>query len=202
MIQNRRQERVSKRIMQELVEAFRNLKNVDLGFITITKCEVSQDLRHAKVLVSVWGDGAKQASAMKELHRHASKLKGMIGRPLGTKVVPDLHFEFDESIANADRISRLIKDARRTDANPNPLTPEEIAALTTTGGIVSKKDRDIRDIRDPRIAAASGKDAFDAARMDVEEELFGEATDEADGGEDDDPDWRPINLDELPEDDG
>ena len=182
---SRRQERVSKRIMQELVEAFRNLKNADLGFITLTKCEISPDLRHAKVFVSVWGDEEKQGATLKELRRHASKLKGMIGRPLGIKVVPDLHFEFDESIANADRISRLIRDARQTDSNPEPLTPEEIAAMTAAGA--GKGSRE---------AAPEGDDAFDAARMDVEEELFGEASEE----EDDDPNWRPINLDELPDD--
>lgn len=182
---SRRQERVSKRIMQELVEAFRNLKNADLGFITLTKCEISPDLRHAKVFVSVWGDEAKQGAVLNELRRHASKLKGMIGRPLGTKVVPDLHFEFDESIANADRISRLIRDARQTDSNPEPLTPEEIAALTAAGADAGRPSGD---------TMPEGDDAFDVARMDVEEELFGEAE------EDDDPNWRPINLDELPDD--
>jgi len=180
---SRRQERVSKRIVQELVEALRNLKNTELGFITVTRCEVSPDLRHAKVFVSVWGEDDKRGKTMEELRRNASRLKGMIGRPLGTKVVPTLHFEFDDTVANADHMSRLIRDARQTDANPDPLTPEEIEAMTA-----AKADRG----KFAGGGAPDGDDLFDAARMDVEEELFGDDMD--------DPEWRPINLDELPDD--
>lgn len=176
----RRQERVSKRIMQELVDAFRNLKNVNLGFVTVTKCEVSPDLRHAKVFVSVWGDEAERERSLNLLKNNASKLRGIIGRPLGTKVVPSLHFEYDDSVATADHISRLIRDARQTDVNPNPLTPEEEEALLASHAASR-----------PDTPPASDDDVFEAARREVEEELFDD--------EDDDPDWRPIDLDELPE---
>lgn len=185
---SRRQERVAKRVMQELVEAFRNLKNADLGFITVTRCEISPDLRHAKVFVSVWGTEDRRERTLEVLKHNASRLKGMIGRPLGTKVVPSLHFEFDETIANADSMSRLIRDARQTDSNPEPLSPEELAELNSSASAGKGK------------FAGSGRvaeDAFDAARMDVEEELFGDGDD----GYEDDPAWKPINLDELPKDD-
>lgn len=188
---SRRQERVAKRIMQELAEAFRNLKHANLGFVTITKCEVSPDLRHAKVFVSVWGDDAERERSLNVLKNHASRLRGMIGRPLGTKVVPALHFEFDESIANADRMSRLIRDARQTDLNPNPLTPEEEEAFAAAAAIdAARKGKGAHDG-----TGEGDEDIFDAARRDVEDELFD------DNEEDDDPDWRPINLDELPDDD-
>lgn len=180
---SRRQERVAKRVMQELVDAFRNLKYDNLGFITVTRCEVSPDLRHAKVFVSIWGDDREQERSLSLLRQNASRLRGMIGRPLGTKVIPSLHFEFDDQIATADEMSRLIRDARATDANPTPLTPEERDAMIAARDTGKRKERD-----------AVG-DVFDEARMDVEDELFG------DDDNDDDPDWRPINLDELPDDD-
>lgn len=181
----RRQERVAKRVVQELVDAIRDLKNADLGFITVTRCEVSPDLRHAKVFVTVFGDEKRIEKSLEMLRQNATRLKGIIGRPLRTKVIPTLHFEYDDSIATADAMSRLIRDARNTDANPNPLTPEEAQALaagagSAVGGAQTPRDRVSRDV-------------FEQARMDVEEDLFGEA--------DDDPDWRPINLDELPQDD-
>lgn len=185
---SRRQERVAKRVMQELVEAFRNLKNVNLGFITVTRCEMSPDLRHAKVFVSIFGTDEEKERGLAQLKNHASRLRGMIGRPLGLKVIPDLHFEFDDTLATADRISRLIRDARNTDADPTPLTPEEEAALQAvgapagSGGKFAKKRRDDDD----------DDDMFDAARQDVEDELLDD--------EEDDPDWRPIDLDELPDD--
>lgn len=183
---SRRQERVAKRVIQELTEAFRNLKNVDLGFITVTRCEVSPDLRHAKVFVSVFGDDERRGKSLQMLRNYASKLKGIIGRPLGTKVVPTLHFEFDDTIASADAMSRLIRDARATDADPTPLTEEEIAAMNAAGAKPA--------------AARAGVDVFETARRDVDAELYGEEDEDDEALDDDDPSWRPINLDELPDD--
>ncbi len=186
---SRRQERVGKRVMQELVDAFRDLKNVNLGFLTLTKCEMSPDLRHAKVLVSIFGTNEEKERGLALLKRNASKLRGMIGRPLGLKMTPDLHFEFDESLATADRISRLIRDARSTDMHPEPLTEEELAALQAAGAPAGTGGKFARRRRDDEVDV----DEFDEARRDVEDELL--------DNEDDDPDWRPINLDELPDDD-
>ncbi len=184
---SRRQERVGKRVTQELVEALRNLKNVTLGFTTITKTEMSPDLRHARVLVSVFGTDEEKTRTLNALKNHASKLRGMIGRPLGLKVIPDLHFEFDETLATADRISRLIREARETDNDPTPLTPEEEAALQAVGAPAGTgKFAPARDSDD-------GVDVFETARQEIAEELL--------DVEEDDPSWRPINLDDLPDDD-
>ncbi len=183
---SRRQERVGKRVTQELVEALRNLKNVTLGFTTITKTEMSPDLRHARVLVSVFGTDEEKTRTLNALKNHASKLRGMIGRPLGLKVIPDLHFEFDETLATADRISRLIRAARETDNDPTPLTPEEEAALQAVGAPAGTgKFAPARDSDD-------GVDVFETARQEIAEELL--------DVEEDDPSWRPINLDDLPDD--
>ncbi|MDR3077364.1 MAG: 30S ribosome-binding factor RbfA [Planctomycetota bacterium] len=178
---SRRQERVAKRIIQELIDAFRGLKHADLGFLTLTGCETSPDLRHAKVRVSVFGSDEDRERVITLLRQNASRLRRAIGRPLGLKNTPELHFEFDSSLEVADNISRLIRDARSTDINPNPLPPAEAAAAS---GLAEPK-------RDVAVPAA---DAFESARLEVEADLpeFGE--------EDDDPAWRPINLDEPPDD--
>ncbi len=203
----RRQERIGKRIMQELVEAFRDLKNVNLGFITITKCEVSPDLHHAKVFVSVYGEEEVKEKTLNTLRHNASRLRGMISRPLGTKVVPGLSFEEDETIAKADEMSRLIRQARGTDANPTPLTDAEAEALRKAG---QKASRAVAGAEEGEFAE---EDAFAQARGEVEEELWGEAA----GGDDEEEEfraaaeeeeeeeseedkaWKPIDLDALPE---
>ena len=168
----RRQERVGKRIIQELVDAFRNLKHVDLGFLTVTGCEVSPDFRYARVGVSVYGEDGDKRRVMEELARNAPRLRRMIGRPLGLKAIPELSFELDSSLETADRISRLIREARLTDANPHSLPPEAV-----------------------EIAAPAGIEPFEAVREAVEAELLPSDAE----GLDDDPAWRPINLDALPD---
>ncbi len=195
----RRQERIGKRIMQELVEALRDLKNVDLGFITITRCEVSPDLHHAKVFVSVFGEEEEREKTLEMLRRNASRLRGMISRPLGTKVVPGLSFENDETIAKAAEMSMLIRQARGTDANPTPLTDAEAEALRLAG---AKGGRRVEGGDEEEFEA---EDVFARARSEVEEELLGDEAgrdDEEEEFQDEaetDKSWKPIDLDALPE---
>lgn len=189
---SRRQERVAKRIVKEVVDAFREIKDgAKLGFVTVTGCEVSPDLRHAKVLLSVFGTEEDKVRNLTLVRRNASRLRGLVGRGLGLKMTPELHFEIDESIENADRMSRLISEARSTDANPNPLTPEEreeiLAGMAKKGG---HGGQDAGDGEDE--AARELRDAFETARREVEEELFDDL--------DDDPNWKPVDLDKLPDD--
>jgi ribosome-binding factor A len=185
---SRRQERVSKRIIQETVEALRNLKHVKLGFVTVTRCEVSPDLRHATIFISVFGSDEERERTLQIIRNNASKLRGMIGRPLAMKMTPQLHFEFDDTIETADRMSRLITDARKTDSNPEPLTPEEVAELAAQSKNLGKRRKVYED--DPE-AGDEDFDPFEEARQDVEDELLSD--------DDDDEAWKPINLDELPE---
>lgn len=183
---SRRQERIAKRVIQELVEAVRNIKNADFGFLTFTRCEMSPDLRHAKVFVSIFGSEEQKENGLAQLRQNTPRLRRMIGRPLGIKVLPEIHFEFDDTLETADRISRLIREARSTDMHPEPLTPEEADALRKAGAPVGTR------------ADGAALDPFELIRMDVQEEL------ELDDQPADDPAWQPIDLDSLPdeEDDG
>ena len=181
---SRRQERVAKRIVQELAEALQHLKHVQLGFITLTKCEVSPDLLHAKIFYSVWGGDEEKERSAEALRQNARALRRMIGRHLGLKNIPDLHFEFDVSLETADRITRLIRDARQSDINPDPLLPEKAADLTT-------------GISPVRNLGSGEPDLFEFVRRGVENELFMEEDDTAEA-----PGWESIDLGKLPEDGG
>ena len=180
---SRRQERVAKRIIQELIDALRGLKHVDLGFLTVTGCETSPDLRQARVLVSVLGSEEDRDRSLILLRQNASRLRRAIGRPLGLKITPELRFALDSSLETADRISRLIRDARSTDRDPNPIQAEE-------GGEARVADEPVVG------AIAESADAFESVRLEVEAGLPEFADD------DDDPAWRPLNLDEPPDDGG
>jgi ribosome-binding factor A len=111
---NRRADRVSEAIREEiatfLAESAKDPRIV--GFVTVTGVEVSPDLRHAKVFVSVMGSDAEKASTFEGLESTASHLRSRVGRSLRLRVAPEIHFREDESVARAARIESLLAEIK------------------------------------------------------------------------------------------
>jgi ribosome-binding factor A len=111
---NRRADRVGEAIREEiatfLTESAKDPRIV--GFVTVTGVEVSPDLRHAKVFVSVMGSDAEKASTFDGLQSTASHLRARVGRALRLRVAPEIHFREDESVARAARIESLLADIK------------------------------------------------------------------------------------------
>ena len=90
------------------------------GLVTVTGADVSRDLRHARVFVSVYGEEAEREKTFEGLQSLASHLKHVVGRNLRLRVSPEIDFVLDESIARASRIEALleeVKNASRPDAD-------------------------------------------------------------------------------------
>jgi len=104
-----RAERIGERIQTELARLIReNLRDPRVGFVTLTDVEVSKDLRHAKVFISVLGDGLEDTLAALE---HATPfLKRELGRDAGLKYTPALRFLEDRSIRGAARVEDLLDE--------------------------------------------------------------------------------------------
>jgi len=111
----RRPDRVAEAIREEiatfLAEGARDPRIV--GFVTVTAVEVSRDLRHAKVFVSVMGSDAERTSTMEGLAAVAPALRGPIGRALRLRVAPEIAFRLDESVARAARIETLLEQIKQ-----------------------------------------------------------------------------------------
>ena len=84
-----------------------------LGLVTVTGVEVTRDLRHAKVFVSVLGSESQRAATFEGLIGVASHLRGRVGRALRLRVAPEIEFRNDESIAHAAKIEQLLAQVRR-----------------------------------------------------------------------------------------
>jgi ribosome-binding factor A len=126
----RRQERINARIVTEVAEGLRGIKDPRLGFVTVLSAEVSPDLRHARVRFSVFtADPELKKVNLGLVRHHAGAMRARLAKSLGGRTVPMLHFELDESVGVADEMSRLIRDARATDPNPGAPTPEQQALL-------------------------------------------------------------------------
>jgi|GEM_PF-1009507 len=119
---SRRLQRVAERIRQELGRLLPTLKHPELGFLTVTKVEITADLQQAKVYVSVLPTREHEdpERSMKALHRSAGFLRREVGDALGLRVSPELWFLRDESVERAAHMTRLIRDARASDADQTP----------------------------------------------------------------------------------
>lgn len=83
-----------------------------MGLVTVTAVEVTRDLRHAKVFVSVLGSDAQRAATFEGLAAVAPHLRGRVGRALRLRAAPEIEFRNDESIAHAARIEQLLAQVR------------------------------------------------------------------------------------------
>src|SRR5437868_8378356 len=105
-----RMRRVNEAVKEVLSEGIGELKDPRIGFVTVTGVKTSPDLRHARVYVSVLGDERTRSATMEGLRSAHGFLQGVIASQLTLKRTPSLAFEYDETVARADRISRLIDE--------------------------------------------------------------------------------------------
>ena len=87
------------------------LRDPRVGLITLTGVELSRDQSHAKVFFTVLGAESAARDATEGLQRAAGFLRTQLAHRLTTRKVPELHFEFDESVERGVRLSRLIDEA-------------------------------------------------------------------------------------------
>jgi ribosome-binding factor A len=110
----RRPEQVAEIVRQVLAEAIgREVRDPRIGFVTLTRVDVSGDLSHAQVFVMAQGDEAERQRALEGLQSAAGFLRGKIAKALATRTIPELHFELDRGLEHAARINALLADLKR-----------------------------------------------------------------------------------------
>src|SRR5688572_10541753 len=122
-----RPDRVGDQIREALSELLTRgvVHDPGIGFITLTRVKVSPDLQLARVYYSSLGDPAARKETAKALERATPFLRRQVGSRVQLRRVPELKFEFDESIGHQDRVEQILRDLKteeeaRTDADPKP----------------------------------------------------------------------------------
>ncbi len=107
------------------------LKDPRVKNVTVTRAEVSADLQHAKVFVSVMGSEKEQQLTMHGLKSSAGFLQTKLAERLTTRYVPHITFVNDEGVKKSIEISRLIREANEQAAADRiargEVEPEELA---------------------------------------------------------------------------
>ncbi|MEI7969645.1 MAG: 30S ribosome-binding factor RbfA [Betaproteobacteria bacterium] len=114
--ENPRSTRLADQIQRDLSGIIRlEMKDPRIGLITLTGVELSPDRMHAKVFFTVLGDSTRVDETAATLRRAAGFLRSQLSHGLRVRVTPELHFEYDESVARGAELSRLIDETVRSD---------------------------------------------------------------------------------------
>jgi len=105
-----RMRRVNESVRQVLSEALPELKDPRIGFVTVTGVETSPDLRQARVFVSVLGSAKKRKQSLEGLGAAHGVLQSRLARELRMKRTPTLAFEYDPTVEEGVRMSKLIDE--------------------------------------------------------------------------------------------
>jgi ribosome-binding factor A len=120
MSQGSRPDRVADQIRGELgLLLTRDVHDPGIGFVTITRVQLSADLQQARVFYTVLGDEKARRNSERAIDRAIPFLRRQIGSRLRLKRVPELKFLYDESIAGQDRIEQLLNEIRTTPPSGN-----------------------------------------------------------------------------------
>jgi len=107
----KRADRVGDAIRREISEMLiRGIKDPRVASVTITRVQISDDLRVARVYFSVIGSETDRKKSIDGLNSAKGYIKREMGRRVQLRYVPDLVFEYDPSLEYADHINRLIKN--------------------------------------------------------------------------------------------
>ena len=106
---NMRAERVGEQMKQEIMDIVNNkVKDPRVGFLT-------NDLSHAKVYLTVLGSNKEIDNTFKALEKAKGFIKSELGSRMRLRIIPDLTFEYDESIEYGNKIERMIQDLHKED---------------------------------------------------------------------------------------
>lgn len=125
-----RTRRIGEQMRRDLAQLIRDeIRDPRMTMVSITDVNVTRDLAHAKVYVTILGNLDERADMVTGLNQAAPMLRRELGRKMYIRAVPRLEFIYDEVVERGSRLHSLIDrtvaadDARRRDRDPDEQDP-------------------------------------------------------------------------------
>ena len=123
---SQRTSRVDELLREEISQIIsREVADPRIGFVTITDVEVTSDLRHATVWVSVIGDEQTRRESLRALGRAMPFVRGRLGK-LRIKRIPDLHLRHDDAAERGTRLLHILDDLKSGETGEVPAVGETL----------------------------------------------------------------------------
>lgn len=119
-----RVKRIREEIKKVTAEIIREMKDPRIGFVTVTDAEVSKDLRHVRLYVSIYGDEEAKQKTLEGLHAATGFVRTELGRTIRLRHTPEISFHFDASIEHGARINQLLAELPETQRRSDDHTEE------------------------------------------------------------------------------
>jgi ribosome-binding factor A len=112
-------------VRDALVEVLRHdLKNVDIGFASITGIDVSPDLHFARVYVSGLNE-EQTLDAVEQLQHARGAARRFLGQRIRLRYTPELDFKYDDTAMKASRIESILHEVAEPEPEPEPEPDDE-----------------------------------------------------------------------------
>jgi ribosome-binding factor A len=116
----RRPKKVGDVVRAELARLLReDLRDPAIGFATITDVVMADDLRSARVYVSVFGPEDQFKATVEALNGARGRLRSLVGRNCGLRFAPDLHFAEDHTLERGARVEELLRSIPKPEDEPD-----------------------------------------------------------------------------------
>ncbi|TQV74837.1 30S ribosome-binding factor RbfA [Aliikangiella marina] len=116
-----RTDRVAEQLQREVAQIIQmEVKDPRLGMVTVSGVDISRDLYYATAYVTFLGIEETEKNlkqALDVLNQASGFIRSLIGKRMKMRVIPQLKFEYDKSIAHGSELSALIQKARNKDSD-------------------------------------------------------------------------------------
>jgi len=116
----KRSQRIQELLLEEISKLLQSgLKDPRIGFTTLTRVEVSDNLKHAKIFISVMGSEQEKSETLEALKSAKGFIRNSLGKNLYLRYLPELEFKKDENAEHVEKITKIINDLHsESDSEP------------------------------------------------------------------------------------
>ena len=112
MANNIRIKRLNHAFMEEIsMILMEEVRNEELKFVTITDCDITNDLSYAKVYFTVL-DSSRKETVLRELNNSSSFIRGKLSERIEIRHTPELKFIYDESIEYGEKMDKILDNLK------------------------------------------------------------------------------------------
>ena len=136
-----RTRRVGEQIQREIAQLVQQeIKDPRLGLVTISAVKLSRDMSHANIFFTVLDEEHPVEETLKVLEGAAGFLRHELAKRMQLRIIPHIHFKYDESIAYGNELSALINKAMGMENPDNRMEDTEDNSDETRGDKTSEQD--------------------------------------------------------------